>query len=331
MAKQSSNKTLRKASKSKNDEFYTQLSDIENELRHYKDHFRNKVVYCNCDDPRVSNFFHYFSYNFEHLGLKKLIATCYKNQDADLFSTNESEKAVYLEYTGDKNGNSIPDIQEIGVTELSGDGDFRSPESIELLKQADIVVTNPPFSLFREYVTQLIEYEKKFIIIGNLNAITYKEVFGLIKENKIWLGASLDGRNIWFRIPNTYEKYHKMENGNKYAFVASTIWFTNLDHKKRHEELILHKKFNSDEYPKYDFYDAINVNKTKDIPYDYLGNIGVPITFLNKFNPEQFEIIDGLNRYSIIDGPTEETRGKYLSQVNGKPIYVRIVIKNKKL
>lgn len=330
MAKQSSNKTLRKASKSKNDEFYTQLSDIENELRHYKDHFKDKVVYCNCDDPRVSNFFHYFSYNFEHLGLKKLIATCYKNQDADLFSTNASEQAVYLEYTGDKNGNSVPDANEIGVKPLQGDGDFRSPESIELLKQADIVVTNPPFSLFREYVTQLIEYEKKFIIIGNLNAITYKEVFGLIKENKIWLGASLDGRNIWFRIPNTYEKYHKIENGNKYAFVASTIWFTNLDHKKRHEKLILHKKFSSDEYPKYDYYDAINVNKTKDIPYDYDGNIGVPITFLNKFNPEQFEIIDGLNRYSIIDGPTEETRGKYLSQVNGKPIYVRIVIKHKK-
>lgn len=330
MAKQSSNKTLRKASKSKNDEFYTQLSDIENELRHYKDHFKDKVVYCNCDDPRVSNFFHYFSYNFEHLGLKKLIATCYKNQDADLFSTNESEQAVYLEYMGDKNGNKVPDADEIGVKSLQGDGDFRSVESIELLKQADIVVTNPPFSLFREYVTQLIEYEKKFIVIGNLNAITYKEVFGLIKENKIWLGASLDGRNIWFRIPNTYEKYHKIENGNKYAFVASTIWFTNLDHKKRHEKLILHKKFSSDEYPKYDFYDAINVNKTKDIPYDYDGNIGVPITFLNKFNPEQFEIIDGLNRYSIIDGPTEETRGKYLSQVNGKPIYVRIVIKHKK-
>jgi hypothetical protein len=330
MAKQSSNKTLRKASKSKNDEFYTQLSDIENELRHYKDHFKDKVVYCNCDDPRVSNFFHYFSYNFEHLGLKKLIATCYKNQDADLFSANASEQAVYLEYTGDKNGNSVPDANEIGVKPLQGDGDFRSAESIELLKQADIVVTNPPFSLFREYVTQLIEYEKKFIIIGNLNAITYKEVFGLIKENKIWLGASLDGRNIWFRIPNTYEKYHKIEKGNKYAFVASTIWFTNLDHKKRHEKLILHKKFSSDEYPKYDYYDAINVNKTKDIPYDYDGNIGVPITFLNKFNPEQFEIIDGLNRYSIIDGPTEETRGKYLSQVNGKPIYVRIVIKHKK-
>ncbi len=193
------------------------------------------------------------------------------------------------------------------------------------------MVTNPPFSLFREYITQLIEYKKKFIIIGNLNAITYKEVFSLIKENKVWLGASLDGRNIWFRIPNSYEKYHKIENGNKYAFVASTIWFTNLDHKKRHEKLILHKKYNLEEYPNYDNYNAINVNKTKDIPIDYFGKIGVPITFLNKFNPEQFEIVDGLNRYSIIDGPTDETRGKYLSQVNGKPIYVRIVIKHKNL
>jgi Adenine-specific methyltransferase EcoRI len=331
MAKQSSNTSLRKASKSKNDEFYTQLADIENELRHYKDHFKDKVVYCNCDDPRVSNFFHYFSYNFEHLGLKKLIATCYKNQDADLFSTNESEQAVYLEYTGDKNGNSVPDVEEIGIKPLKGDGDFRSPESIELLKQADIVVTNPPFSLFREYVAQLIDYGKKFIIIGNLNAITYKEIFSLIKENKIWLGASLDGRNIWFQIPDNYEKYHKIENGNKFAFVASTIWFTNLDHKKRHEDLILHKKYKTEEYPTYDNYEAINVDKTKDIPMDYIGKMGVPITFLNKFNPDQFEIIDGLNRYSILDGPTEETRGKYLSQVNGKPIYVRIIIKNKKL
>jgi hypothetical protein len=177
MAKQSSNTNLHKAKNNKKDEFYTQLSDIENELRHYKDHFKNKVVYCNCDDPRVSNFFHYFSYNFEHLGLKKLIATCYKNQDADLFSTNVSDKAVYLEYTGDKNGNSIPDAHEIGVKDLQGDGDFRSQESIELLKQADIVVTNPPFSLFREYVAQLVEYDKKFVIVGHQNAITYLDIF----------------------------------------------------------------------------------------------------------------------------------------------------------
>jgi hypothetical protein len=168
------NKNLHSAKKGKNDEFYTQLEDIERELKHYKEHFKNKVVYCNCDDPRVSNFFHYFSYNFEKLGLKKLIATCYKNQSRDLFSDNNSEKAIYLEYTGDKNGNNVPDVEEIGVHELKGDGDFRSDESIELLKQADIVVTNPPFSLFREYVAQLIEYDKKFVIVGHQNAITYK-------------------------------------------------------------------------------------------------------------------------------------------------------------
>jgi hypothetical protein len=193
MAKQSSNTNLHKAKNNKKDEFYTQLSDIENELRHYKDHFKDKVVYCNCDDPRVSNFFHYFSYNFEHLGLKKLIATCYKNQDADLFSTNESEQAVYLEYTGDKNGNKVPDADEIGVKPLQGDGDFRSQESIELLKQADIVVTNPPFSLFREYVGQLIENDKKFIIVGHQNAITYKDIFKLIKDDKMWLGYGFKG------------------------------------------------------------------------------------------------------------------------------------------
>jgi hypothetical protein len=333
MSTKASNKHLRTADKNKKDEFYTQLVDIEKELKHYRKHFKDKVVYCNCDDPRVSNFFHYFSYNFEKLGLKKLIATCYKNQDADLFSTNQSEKAVYLEYTGDKNNNNVPDVEEIGVKELKGDGDFRSQESIELLKQADIVVTNPPFSLFREYVAQLVEYDKKFLIIGNMNAITYKEIFSLIKENKLWLGATLDGRNIWFGIPNEYEKYHKIEDGRKYAFVASTVWFTNLDYDKRHEDLILYKTFkgNENDYIKYDHYDAINVNKTKEIPLDYDGYIGVPITFLNKFNPDQFEIIDGLNRYSILDGVTEETKGKYLAQVNGKPIYVRIIIKNKRL
>jgi hypothetical protein len=251
----------------------------------------------------------------------------------DLFSENKSERAIYLEYTGDKNGDKIPNPEEIGINYLEGDGDFRSAESIELLKQADIVVTNPPFSLFREYVAQLMEYKKKFIIIGNMNAITYKEIFSLIKLDKLWLGASLDGRNIWFRIPDEYEKYHKIENGIKYAFVASTIWFTNLDYKKRHDDITLYKTYKDNEldYPKYDHYDAINVNKTKEIPMDYKGLIGVPITFLTKFNPEQFEIVEGLNRYSILEGPTEQTRGKYLAQVNGKPIYVRIVIKNKKL
>ncbi len=333
MENKSKNKFLRKANSAKKDEFYTQLTYIERELGHYKEHFKGKVVLCNCDDPRVSNFFHFFSYNFENLGLKKLISTCYRSQSADLFSENKSEKAIYLEYTGDKNGDNIPNPEEIGIKHLKGDGDFRSQECIELLKEADIVVTNPPFSLFREYVEQLIEYDKKFIIIGNLNAITYKEIFSLIKDNKIWLGCTLDGRNIWFRIPDSYEKYHKIEDGIKYAFVASTVWFTNLDYKKRHEDIDLYKTYygNESDYPKYDHYDAINVNKTKEIPKDYEGYIGVPITFLNKFNPDQFEIIEGLNRYSILDGPTEKTRGKYLAQVNGKPIYVRIVIKNKKL
>jgi hypothetical protein len=331
MEKKSANLNLRKASTAKKDEFYTQLSDIENELRHYKDHFRDKVVYCNCDDPRVSNFFHYFSYNFEHLGLKKLIATCYKNQDADLFSTNESEQAVYLEYTGDKNGNSVPDANEIGVKPLQGDGDFRSPESIELLKEADIVVTNPPFSLFREYVAQLIEYNKKFIIVGHQNAITYKDIFRLIKDDKLWLGYGFNGGAGHF-INTQYEDYAAASNHKDGMIrVSGVTWFTNLEIKKRYEDLILYKEYNENDYPKYDNYDGINVDLTKDIPLNYEGNIGVPITFLNKYNPEQFEIIDGLNRYSILDGPTDETRGKYLSQVNGKPIYVRIVIKHKKL
>ena len=187
MPSRASNSNLRKANKAKNDEFYTQLSDIENELKHYREHFKGKTILCNCDDPRVSNFFHYFSYNFEFLGLKKLIATCYKNKSMDLFSQNDSEQAIYLEYEGDKDGNRVPSIDEIGVKNLKGDGDFRSPECIELLKQADIVVTNPPFSLFREYVAQLVEYDKKFVIVGHQNAITYKEIFKLIKEDNIWL------------------------------------------------------------------------------------------------------------------------------------------------
>ena len=188
MKKKSQNRNLTNAKKNKKDEFYTQLTDIENELRHYKKHFKDKVIYCNCDDPRVSNFFHYFSYRFEQLGIKKLIATCYKNQNADLFSQNDSDKAIYLEYTGDKNGNRIPDPEEIGIKELKGDGDFRSQESIDLLKEADIVVTNPPFSLFREYVAQLMEYDKKFIIVGHQNAINIqRDLSELMKENKVWL------------------------------------------------------------------------------------------------------------------------------------------------
>jgi hypothetical protein len=331
MAKQAANLNLRKASTAKKDEFYTQLSDIENELKHYKEHFKGKTVYCNCDDPRVSNFFHFFSYNFEKLGLKKLIATCYKNQDMDLFSENKSEQAIYLVYEGDKNDNKVPDPNEIGVRKLKGDGDFRSKECIELLKQADVVVTNPPFSLFREYVAQLIEHDKKFIIVGHQNAISYKEIFKLIKEDKMWLGYGFKGGAAHF-INNHYVDYATAGNHQEGMIrVSGVTWFTNLDISKRHEDLILYKTYNSKEYPKFDHYDAINVDKTNEIPMDYKGNIGVPITFLNKYSPEQFEIIDGLNRYSILDGPTPETQGKYLSQVNGNPIYVRIVIKNKKI
>lgn len=289
------NNDLRAAKKAKNDEFYTQLSDIEKELRHYKNHFKDKVVYCNCDDPRVSNFFHYFSYNFEHLGLKKLIATCFKSQSTDLFSQNDCEKAVYLEYTGDKDGNGIPTLDEIEVKPLEGDGDFRSQECIELLKQADIVVTNPPFSLFREYVSQLMDYEKKFLIIGNLNALTYKDIFSLIKENKLWLGQSIKSGDREFQVPNSYPLNAASSridvNGNKFIRVKGIRWFTNLDYQERHEDLILYKTYNQDEYPKYENFNAVNVDKTKDIPMDYDGIMGVPITFLDKYNPSQFEII----------------------------------------
>lgn len=328
MARKSLNNNLAKAKKNKNDEFYTQLVDIENELKHYKNHFKDKTVYCNCDDPRVSNFFHYFSYNFENLGLKKLITTCYKNQNMELFSQNSSERAIYLEYNGDKNGDKVPNPTEIGIKLLKGDGDFRSPESIELLQQADIVVTNPPFSLFREYVAQLVEYNKKFLIIGDQNAIAYKEIFKLIKENKIWLGVD-NGGTKWFQVPNHYniktESRKKTENGIQYFSKGSIVWFTNLDHDKRHENLILYKTYNEAEYPKYDNYDAINVDKTADIPIDYQGAMGVPITFLDKYNPDQFEIL-GMDDHRL-QYPEWRGRGPDL---NGKAIYRRVIISNKK-
>lgn len=288
-------KSFREAKVAKKDEFYTQLVDIENELWHYKEHFKGKTVLCNCDDPRVSNFFHYFSYKFEDLGLKKLITTCYKSQNSDIFSKNDSERAIWLEYNGDKNGNHIPDPEEIGINYLKGDGDFRSKECIELLKQADIVVTNPPFSLFREYVAQLIEFDKKFLIIGNVNAISYKEIFPLIKDNKVWLGASIHSGDREFGVPQDYPLnaagYRQDENGNKFIRVKGVRWFTNLDYKERHEDLILFKKYTPEEYPNYDNYEGINVDKTADIPCDYDGLMGVPITFLDKYNPDQFEIV----------------------------------------
>lgn len=289
------NKNLNKAKEAKKDEFYTQLEDINNEVRHYREHFRGKTVLCNCDDPRVSNFFKYFAYNFEFLGLKKLIATCYKSKNVHLFSEGKSEQAVYLIYEGDKNGNHIPDDDEIEVLPLKGDGDFRSLECIEFLKEADIVVTNPPFSLFREYVAQLIKYDKKFLIIGNINAISYKEIFPLIKDNLMWLGASIHSGDRKFYVPDDYELKAAGcgvdETGRKYIRVKGVRWFTNLDYKERHEDLILYKAYSPVEYPKYENYDAIEISKTSEIPMDYDGLMGVPLTFLDKYNPDQFEII----------------------------------------
>ncbi len=333
MAIEALNKALHKASKQKNDDFYTQLSDIEKELKHYKKHFKGKVVYCNCDDPRISNFFHYFSYNFEKLWLKKLIATCYKNQNRDLFSQNDSEQAIYLEYEGDKNGNNIPDPEEIGIKHLKGDGDFRSKESVDLLKQADIVVTNPPFSLFRKYVAQLIKYDKKFIIIGSQNAITYKEIFSLIKDGKLWLGVDNYGTK-WFGVKDHYdiktESRKKIEDGKKYFSMGNIVWFTNLEIRKRHEDLILYKQYTPGTYLKYDNYDAINVNKVAEIPMDYAGVMGVPITFMDKHNPEQFEII-GLIAGNIKGmAGIVSSSGKDGPYINGKLKYGRILIRNRK-
>ena len=305
------NKNLTDAKKAKNDEFYTQLADIERECFNYKELFRDKVIYCNCDDARESNFFKYFSRNFEFFGLKRLITTGYK----------ANGHGVVFIYEGDKNGNKIVDDEEVQVVELGGDGDFRSPECIEFLKQADIVVTNTPFSLFREYVAQLMTYDKKFLIIGNYNAITYKEIFSYIKENKMWLGIH-SSRDMEFALPDSYQKYDRIENGVKIG-KAPACWFTNLPHNKRTEPLDLYKKYNPKEYPQYDNYNAINVNKVADIPMDYDGVMGVPITFLDKYNPEQFEIV-GLDRY-VEDNPHYGHR----FSINRKETYARILIRRK--
>ena len=343
MARVATNKTLQQARKAKSDEFYTRLADIEKELKHYRQHFKDKVVLCNCDDPRVSNFFHFFSYNFEKLGLKKLITTCYKSQNMDLFSRHDDEAAIYLEYEGDKNDNKVPDPEEIGIQHLQGDGDFRSPECIELLKQADIVVTNPPFSLFREYIGQLMAHKKKFLIIGNMNAVTYKEVFPLIKENKVWLGPSIRSGDRIFGVPDDYPLEAAGcgvdENGKKFIKVKSVRWFTNMDFAERHEDLILHRRYTPEEYPHFDNYDAINVDVTNDIPADYEGPMGVPITFLDKYNPEQFEILGITDRdnnsglktrvYTRQDGPKySDMNRRGAVRINGelKPTYARVFI-----
>ncbi|MBL7663295.1 adenine-specific methyltransferase EcoRI family protein [bacterium] len=324
MARNATNKLLQKAKKSKSDEFYTQLCDIESELGFYKTHFKDKVVYCNCDDPRISNFFKYFALNFEELGIKKLITSCYREQRADLFSEKSDESGFFFEYTNaDDEKNKLNSIK---VKPFKGSGDFRSAECIELLKKSDIVVTNPPFSLFREYVEQLVKYDKKFLIIGNVNAITYKEIFKLIKDNRAWLGINL-GRGVsGFIVPEHYELYGTEaridEFGNRIVSPNNCLWLTNLDTFKRHQDILLKKKYygNEHEYPRYDNYDGININRTEDIPLDYEGAMGVPITFLHKFNPDQFELIKF----------RKGNDGKDLS-VNGKCPYFRILIKNKRI
>lgn len=364
MSTKNSNTGLHGAKKAKKDEFYTRLVDIEDELKSYKEQFRNKVVYCNCDDPFESNFFKYFAANFNELGLKKLIATSYKpspiaNTELVLQQSllpGYEDKIVrqpaepkgrpkvtankfIINEVGDIDGNGAFNLDDIAEqlkanknnewSPLDGDGDFRSPESIELLKQADIVVTNPPFSLFREYVAQLIEYDKKFLILGNKNSITYKEIFTLIKENKLWTGMMPMGRDILFMVPDEYKK-NMLENGkagSQYRVVdgivygrSPSIWFTNLDTVKRHQELDLYKKYTAGVYPQYDNYDAIEVSKVSEIPKDYQGAMGVPITFLDKYNPEQFKII------KFRKGDDE----KDLS-INGRYPFFRIVIKNRKV
>lgn len=326
---------LAKAKRDKKDEFYTQRVDIENELRHYKEHFKDKVVLCNCDDPRESEFFKYFVENFEALGLKRLIATCYKSQDVDLFSQGDCERAICQIYEGDTNGNMTLDDNEVCVRYLEGDGDFRSPECIEILKQADIVVTNPPFSLFREYVAQLMRFNKKFLIIGNVNAITYKEFFPMIRDNKVWMGVSIHSGDRKFCVPNDYPLNAAGcgvdENGKRFIRVKGVRWWTNLDYPQRHENMPLYKKYSPDEFPKYDNYDAINIDKSSDIPYDYDGIMGVPITFLDKYCPEQFEIIDiNPHFFTLVEQGLPKVKQLTLKGVGRKDPYARILIRRRK-
>lgn len=309
---------LEKAKRNKADEFYTQMADIEAEMKHYREQFRGKVIFCNCDDPYESNFFKYFALNFNHLGLKKLIATSYSDspvacQQLSLFDVpalalkNGDARHPYkveINAVTDENADGAVDLADVQtllknqantLSLLEGDGDFRSAESVALLRQADIVVTNPPFSLFREYIAQLMEYGKKFIILGSQNAITYKEVFKFIKDDLIWLGVD-NGGTKWFQVPPDYEILTESrkkfdDKGNKYFSMGSIMWFTNLDVPKRHQKITLYKQYTPAEYPSYDNYNAIEVSKVADIPYDYEGAMGVPITFLDKYNPDQFEIL----------------------------------------
>lgn len=363
MATKSLNKNLHKASQAKNDEFYTQRVDIEKELKHYKEQFRGKVVYCNCDDPFESNFFKYFAANFNELKLKKLITTSFVKSpivggQLPLFEVEGLKPSgkepfkIEIKEVPDTNGDGAINIDDVKyllkhdkntATPLHGNGDFRSDECIELLNQADIVVTNPPFSLFREYVAQLVEYDKKFLIIGNLNAITYKEVFKLVKKNKLWLGYNNGAKT--YLVPDNYEQDNIFvgTDGKKYAKMGNTGWYTNLDISKRHESLTLYKKYTPEEYPTYDNYDAIEVSKVVEIPMDYNGIIGIPVTFLDKYNPKQFEILGITDRdpnnnyrtkmYTREDSPKyNDLNRRAAIRINNnlKPFYARLLIKSKK-
>jgi len=326
---------LNGARRAKNDEFYTQLTDIAEECKHYEEQFRGKTILCNCDDPRVSNFFRYCFTSFYRLELKKIISVCYRNMSPDLLTQNQDEQTIYCIYDGKARAD---DVIEDGDYEafvkknewqiLNGDGDFRSVECIELLKQSDIVVTNPPFSLFREYVAQLMQYKKQFLIIGNVNAITYKEIFPLLKDNKIWLGESIHSGDRAFRVPDHYPLNAAGcgidENGHRFIRVKGVRWFTNIPIQKsrRYEELTLHKQYTPKEYPTYDNYDAIEVSRVVDIPMDYDGAMGVPITFLDKYNPNQFEIL-GLDHHD------PDKIGAQWHLLNGKAPYRRIIIRKR--
>ena len=361
------NQNLTAAKNAKKDEFYTQLADIENELRHYREHFRGKTIFCNCDDPYESNFFKYFAMNFNAFGLKKLIATCYNGSPVsgtellldfgDGFWDEPKKIAYKVEITevADVNGDGRTDLADVQyllqndrnvLSLLKGNGDFRSAECVELLKEADIVVTNPPFSLFREYVAQLMKYEKKFIIIGNLNAITYREIFPLLQENVVWAGYGFN-LSLIYKAPysndleanRAFVKSHGYNPDDNFIKVPAISWFTNVDIHKRHEELVLYKNYTEEEYPRYDNYNAINVDKVSEIPCDYDGIMGVPITFMDKYNPNQFEIVWQASGNTRASAPVEvlkeleykphpEDRGG-CGVVNGKRVYSRILIRRK--
>ena len=362
-----SNKDLNKANKAKKDEFYTMLADIEVELKHYRKHFKGKTVLCNCDDPFESNFFKYFAMNFNYLGLKKLIATCYQGSPVlgeefeqlsmfELDGGTPKRHPYKIEITEviDSNGDGAVDLTDVeyllrnrknALTLLTGDGDFRSDECVEILKEADIVVTNPPFSLFREFVAQLVDHGKQFLIIGNVNAITYKEIFPLIKDNKLWMGYSIHSGDREFRVPDDYPLEAASsridDQGRKYIRVKGVRWYTNMDYVERHTDLDLWKRYTPEEYPHYDNYNAIEVSATADIPEDYDGVMGVPITFLDKYNPDQFEILgmcENLDLYGLKTRvyTTQECRDRYYELfekkgtydmnaagvVNGKKVYI---------